>query len=260
VLEAVIFDCDGVLADSERFGHLPAFNRAFAEFGMPLHWSEDEYGMRLAIAGGKERVASALTPEMISAAGLPDDTDALHDQIARLHARKTEIFTEIVASGALPGRPGIARIVDEATAEGVSVAVASTSTEASVRAILESTLGETRAARFAIFTGDIVPAKKPDPAIYTLALEQLGIDGSRAVAIEDSRNGLLAATNAGIACAVTVSSYTGEEDFSEAALVVSNLGDPGSPIDVLRSADAAPHREYVTLADLRAVVSASPGD
>ena len=254
VLEALLFDCDGVLADSERFGHLPAFNRAFVEFGFPLHWSEEEYGVRLAIAGGKERVASALTPELVDAAGLPDDPDALRDEIARLHARKTAIFTELVESGALPGRPGIARLVDEAAAEGVSVAVASTSTEASVRAILETTLGAARAAQFAVFTGDIVSAKKPDPAIYTLALEQLGIDASRAVAIEDSRNGLLAATRAGIACAVTVSSYTGEEDFSEAALVVTNLGDPGTPIDVLRNPDTAPLGEYVTLADLRALL------
>ncbi len=254
MLAALIFDCDGVLADSERFGHLPAFNRAFVEFGFPLHWSEDEYGVRLAITGGKERVASALTPELARAAGLPEDADALRDQIARLHARKTEIFTEIVASGALPGRPGIARIVDEAAAECVSVAVASTSTEASVRAILECTLGEARAARFDVFTGDIVSAKKPDQAIYTLALEHLGIDGSRAVAIEDSRNGLLAATCAGIACAVTVSSYTGGEDFSEAAMVVSDFGDPGSPIDVLQGPDTGHLGEYVTLADLRALL------
>ena len=254
VLEALIFDCDGVFADSERFGHLPAFNRAFVEFGFPLHWSEDEYGVRLAITGGKERVASALTPELIRGAGLPEDADALRDQIARLHARKTEIFTEIVESGALPGRPGIARIVDEAVAEGVSIAVASTSTEASVRAILETTLGEESAARFGVFTGDIVAAKKPDPAIYKLALEQLGIDGSRAVAIEDSRNGLLAATRAGIVSAITVSSYTGDEDFSEAALVVSDLGEPGSPLDVIRNPNAERLGEYVTLADLRALL------
>ncbi|HWB22357.1 MAG TPA: HAD-IA family hydrolase, partial [Gaiellaceae bacterium] len=188
-------------------------------------------------------------------AGLPEDGDALRDEIARLHARKTEIFTEIVESGALPGRPGIARIVDEAAAEGVSVAVASTSTEASVRAILETTLGEARAARFGVYTGDVVAAKKPDPAIYLLALEQLGIDSSRAVAIEDSRNGLLAATGAELACVVTVSSYTGEEDFSEAALVVSDLGDPGAPIDVLRRPDNMQLGDYVTLATLRSMVS-----
>ena len=41
---ALIFDCDGVLADTERFGHLPAFNQMFAEFGLPVQWSEEEYG------------------------------------------------------------------------------------------------------------------------------------------------------------------------------------------------------------------------
>jgi len=55
-LEAVIFDVDGTLADTERDGHRVAFNRAFDEFGIDWYWSEPEYGELLAVTGGKERI------------------------------------------------------------------------------------------------------------------------------------------------------------------------------------------------------------
>ena len=67
-MPALIFDCDGVLADTERYGHLPAFNQTFEEFGLPFRWSEEAYGAKLAIGGGKERMASELTPDAIRAA------------------------------------------------------------------------------------------------------------------------------------------------------------------------------------------------
>ena len=58
VSRALIFDCDGVLADTEPFGHLPAFNQMWREMGIPWEWSVDEYGRKLKIGGGKERMAS----------------------------------------------------------------------------------------------------------------------------------------------------------------------------------------------------------
>jgi hypothetical protein len=64
-MSTLIFDCDGVLADTERYGHLPSFNQTFEEFGLPFRWSEEEYGRKLAIGGGKERMSSMLTPEVI---------------------------------------------------------------------------------------------------------------------------------------------------------------------------------------------------
>jgi hypothetical protein len=108
-----------VLADSERDGYLPAFNQAFAEAGLPVRWSEEEYSARLQIGGGKERMASALTPGIVRDAGLPADPDALRDWIAALHARKTAIFGQIVRAGELPARAGVVRLVDEAIAAGV---------------------------------------------------------------------------------------------------------------------------------------------
>jgi beta-phosphoglucomutase-like phosphatase (HAD superfamily) len=103
-----------------------------------------------------------------------------------------------------------------------------------------------------VFAGDVVPAKKPDPAIYDLAIGEMGIERDDAIVIEDSRNGLLAAVGAGLRCVVTVSGYTAEEDTSEAVMVVTSLGDPGEPAVVLANRGGAEPGEMVTLADLDA--------
>jgi HAD superfamily hydrolase (TIGR01509 family) len=249
---SLIFDCDGVLADTERDGHRPAFNQTFAEVGLPVQWSEEEYGVKLRIGGGKERMASLLTDEFVRANGLPADPEGQKELLADWHKRKTATYKEMVRAGRLPARPGIARIVGEAIGAGWTLAVASTSAEESVRAVLEHAVGPADAGRFSVYAGDVVPAKKPDPAIYLLALEELGIGAEDAIVIEDSRNGLLAADAAGIRCVVTVSGYTADEDMSEAVLVVSSLGDPGEPARVLANRGAADPGELVTLADLDA--------
>jgi len=251
---ALIFDCDGVLADTERFGHLPAFNQTFEEFNLPVRWDEEEYGRRLAIGGGKERMRSLLTPEFVAAAGLPADPEGQAEAVAAWHRRKTEIYIALVAAGKLPTRPGIARITEEAYATGWLLAVASTSAERSVRAVLEHAVGPDRARDFTVLAGDIVPEKKPAPDIYLLALDRLGVAPGEAVVVEDSHNGLVAARAAEIACVVTVNGYTADEDFTGAAFVVDSLGEPGAdPITVLANDSPATPGSYVTLADLAAV-------
>ncbi len=177
-MPALIFDCDGVLADTERDGHRPAFNETFAEVGLPVNWSEDEYAEKLRIGGGKERMASLLTDDFVRANGLPTDPEGQNDLLADWHKRKTARYKEIVLAGRLPARPGIRRIVEEALGARWTLAVASTSAEESVRAVLEHAVGAAAAEHFEVFAGDIVPAKKPDPAIYALALER----GSRSQA------------------------------------------------------------------------------
>ena len=249
-MPALIFDCDGVLADTERDGHRPAFNATFAEVGLPVNWSEEEYAEKLKIGGGKERMASLLTHEFVRANGLPAEADAQKELLADWHRRKTARYKQMVLAGQLPARPGIARIVDEALAAGWGLAVASTSAEESVRAVLDHAVGSANASRFAVFAGDVVDAKKPDPAIYLLALEQLSLGPGDAIVVEDSRNGLVAAVGAGLRCVVTVSSYTADEDMSEAALVVTSLGDPGEPAVVLANRTAAQPGELVTLDEL----------
>ena len=249
---ALIFDCDGVLADTERDGHRVAFNETFAEVGLPVRWSEEEYGVKLEIGGGKERMASLLSDEFVRANGLPTHADAQKELLADWHRRKTARYKAMVLDGRLPARPGIARIVEEALGAGWTLAVASTSAEESVRAVLEHAVGDVNAARFAVFAGDAVPAKKPDPAIYKLALAGLGIGPDDAIVIEDSRNGLLAADRAGLRCVVTVNGYTAAEDMSEAVLVTTSLGDPGEPANVLVNRTGCKPGELIMLADLDA--------
>jgi HAD superfamily hydrolase (TIGR01509 family) len=252
LVTALVFDCDGVLADTERDGHRPAFNQTFREFGIPVEWSEEVYGRKLQIAGGKERMSSELTPEFVRANGLPEDPDGQAAELAKWHKRKTEIYTEMVAAGRLPTRPGIRRIITEAQDAGWQLAVASTSAEASVRAILEQAVGPERAGRFdVVLAGDVVPKKKPAPDIYLLALERLGVPAAETLVVEDSRNGLLAAHAAGLRCVMTVNGYTEEEDNSEAILVVTSLGDPGGErTRVIANRGAARPADHISLADL----------
>jgi HAD superfamily hydrolase (TIGR01509 family) len=258
VRNALVFDCDGVLADTERYGHLPAFNQTFEEFGLPVRWSEEEYGRRLAIGGGKERLASLLTTEFVSAANLPTDPEGQREVVASWHRRKTEIYTQIVAAGTLPGRPGVRRVVAEASAERWALAIASTSAEPSVRAVLEHVVGIAAAADFLVLAGDVVPHKKPAPDIYLLASERLGLPREQTVVVEDSRNGLEAAHAAGLACLVTVNGYTKHEDFSKAALVVSSLGDPdGEHTTVLANRSRATPGDWITVEDLSQLLEAN---
>jgi HAD superfamily hydrolase (TIGR01509 family) len=253
----LIFDCDGVLSDSERYGHLPAFNQAFSEFGLPVRWSEEEYGNKLRIGGGKERMASLLTPEFVARAGLPKDAEAQQELLRAWHKRKTEIYTDLVAEGRLPGRPGIARVVGEALEAGWVLAVASTSAEPSVRAILDHVVGRAEASRFAlVLAGDVVAHKKPAPDIYELAMERLGTDPGKVLVIEDSRNGLVAASGAGLPCLITVNGYTFQEDFSEAAMVVSSLGESGGEsTKVLANRTDATPGDKIDLGDLEACMA-----
>lgn len=220
-MQALIFDCDGVLIDTERDGHRVAFNRAFAALGLGVVWNVELYGELLKIAGGKERMRA-----YFESAGWPAGQS--HDQdafIAELHERKTAIFTDIIASGQLPLRSGVARLVDEAAEAGVRLGVCTTSNPKSVSGVLDL-LGAARKAAFElVLAGDVVAKKKPDPEIYRLATQRLGLAGGDCMVIEDSRNGLLAARGAGLPCLITTSAYTTDEDFSGAVRVVPELGD-----------------------------------
>jgi HAD superfamily hydrolase (TIGR01509 family) len=221
-LRALIFDCDGVLADTERDGHRVAFNRAFAQKGYDIEWDVQLYKELLKIAGGKERMKY-----YFDRMGWPEDVIDKDSLIKELHKLKTDLYMRIIESGELLLRPGVARLVDEAIAGGIALAVCSTSNERAVNLVVEKLLGEKRKAKFdLILAGDVVSNKKPDPQIYNLALERLGLKASECVVIEDSRNGLLAAKAAGMSCVITTNGYTEDEDFKEADLVVSELGDP----------------------------------
>ena len=220
-LKALIFDCDGVLVDTERDGHRVAFNRAFSAQKLGVEWSVEEYAGLLKVAGGKERIK-----HYFNIHGWPGTVEDREKFIREMHKFKTNLFMEIISSGELKLRLGVARIVDEAIAANILLAVCSTSNERAVNLIVEKLLGEKRKKYFsAILAGDVVSRKKPDPEIYVLALEKLKVNPEECVVIEDSRNGLLAARGAGMHCIVTTNGYTEKEDFAGADLVVQELGD-----------------------------------
>lgn len=254
--KTLIFDCDGVLADTERDGHLVAFNRMWREQGVDWQWSLEQYADKVKIGGGKERMFSLGRDHDFRAVyDVPSSEEEWWETVAGWHKRKSEIYKELIASGALPGRPGVKRISEEALQAGWQLAVCSTSSLSSVRAVLHHVMGDDLAGKFAgVFAGDMAKAKKPDPAIYLLALDNLDLSPSDCVVVEDSRNGLLAATAASLPTIVTVNDLTRNEDFSEAAIVVSSLGDPdGEQTVVLANRSSAQPQKYVTVSDLEQI-------
>ena len=199
-LKALIFDCDGVLVDTERDGHRVAFNQAFAQKGYDFEWDVSLYGVLLKVAGGKERMRAYFEKN-----GWPSDVSDKEVFIKEMHKLKTDLFMNIIDSGQLPLRAGVKRLVDEAIAANLTLAVCSTSNERAVNLVVERLLGPERKEKFsAILAGDVVSKKKPDPEIYNLAKKHLGLAPEECVVVEDSRNGLIAAKE----CFVPASSGT----------------------------------------------------
>lgn len=236
-LKALIFDVDGTLADTERDGHRVAFNAAFREYGIDWDWDVELYGKLLAVTGGKERMRFCVS-DFLGSDNLPDNFDAL---VPELHAAKTRHYTELLASGAIPLRPGVERLLHEARENGLRLAVATTTTPENVTALFSHTLGEESLGWFDIIAaGDVVPAKKPAGDIYSYALEAMNLRPEECLAFEDSRNGILSSQDAGLTTLITVNGYTQDDDFSGAAIVLDHLGEPSQPFNVL-AGDAHGH-------------------
>jgi len=215
-LAAVIFDVDGTLVDSERDGHRVAFNEAFAEAGLPDRWDVTTYGRLLTIAGGAKRLAFWLENTGRS----PLEAWRLAE---RLHRRKTEIMRGLVEDGRVQARPGVHRLLDELDSSGIPVHVATTGTRTWVEPLLAKVFGP----RFqTVVTGTEVTDLKPNPAVYHEVLRRTGVPAYRAVAVEDSANGVKAAIAAGLRCLAAHNAYTEHDDLSGATLVVDDLSDP----------------------------------
>jgi HAD superfamily hydrolase (TIGR01509 family) len=252
-LRALLFDVDGTLADTERDGHRVAFNRAFREAGLDWDWTPTLYGELLAVTGGKERMLHYLDRFRPDFERPPD----LVGFVAGLHRAKTRHYTDMLDRGAIPLRPGVARLISEARAASCLLGIATTTTPDNVMALLRNALAPDAAEWFdVIAAGDIVPRKKPAPDIYLWAMARLGVSPLACVALEDSRHGLDAAAGAGIrAVVVTVNGYTAAQDFGGATLVVDSFGEPDEP--ARRLGGTVPVEGFVSLDTLRAVHAAA---
>lgn len=224
---AVLFDCDGVIVVSEEL-HRLAYNQVFEEFETSTVWSEDYYEMLMnTIGGGKPKMHFHFGREGWPASKLgppPETEDAQAALIDTMQDRKTEIFEEMVASGKAEARPGIVELIDEALGRpDLKVAICSAATKSAAQKILASILGQERLAKLdLLLLGDDVSRKKPDPMIYVLAAERLGVEPASCVVIEDSKIGLDAASGAGMPCYITFTESTRSQDFSKAKAVVAD--------------------------------------
>lgn len=251
-LQALIFDVDGTLADTERDGHRVAFNRAFAEAGLDWEWSVALYERLLSVTGGKERIRHYLE-HYNSGFARPRDLDGF---IAELHRSKTRHYTGMMADGAIPLRPGVRRLLEEARERGLRLAIATTTTPQNVAALLGSNLPAGAMDWFEVIgAGDIVPRKKPAPDIYQWVLREMQLAPAQVIAFEDSAHGVSSAVGAGIRrVVVTVNDYTAGQDFAAATVVLDTLGEPGAPARPL--AGTAPPNGIVDLAFLRSLTAA----
>lgn len=220
MLEALIFDVDGTLAETEE-AHRSAFNLAFAEAGLDWVWDQELYLKLLQVTGGKERIRHYLH------AGRPKASVAYVTEvmIGALHRRKTALYGEIVRRGQIELRPGIGALAMAARRAGVRLAIATTTHRSNVDALLGLTLGAAASAFEVIVAGDEVAEKKPAPDVYVEALRRLGLRPESCLAIEDSANGLQAARGAGIPVVVTRGLYLPEDPFDGAAAVLDGLCD-----------------------------------
>lgn len=215
--DAVVFDVDGTLAETERDGHRVAFNRAFAAHQLELYWDIEHYGELLTITGGRRRILAGLQERGI----VRDDLDELAGQ---LHRIKTDLFVEEVRRGRIGPRPGVLELVGDLRARGVRIAVATTGTRAWAEPLVEQLLGP-GTVEVAVF-GDDVAELKPHPQAYVTALKRLGVRAARAVAVEDSGPGLRAALAAGLTTVVVTNDYTRHHTLDGAALVREDFDRP----------------------------------
>ena len=208
VLQAIVFDFDGLVIDTES-AEYHSINEVFSDHGQEL-----SFELWSSFIGTVDH--PHWTEILERQLGRPVDRDQL---IAARRATSRSILDE------LPINPGVVELLDAAREAGIRLAMASSSPRAWVEGHLHDRelLGHFEH----VVTGDDVERAKPDPALYRLAVGLLGVDAATTVAIEDSVTGCLAAVAAGLSVVAVPGPMTQDMDFSVASLVVTSLSEIG---------------------------------
>jgi HAD superfamily hydrolase (TIGR01509 family) len=152
------------------------------------------------------------------------------EKIAELHRTKTAIYAEILGTCGLDLRPGVAELIGNARKAGLKIAVATTTSLPNVDALCRSCWGRAAKDIFdVVAAGDEVASKKPAPDVFLLALERLNLPASKAIAFEDSINGLRSACASGLRTLVTPSIYTAHQNFASAEWLLPDLTEEHLP-------------------------------
>lgn len=245
--EALIFDVDGTLADTEEV-HRQAFNLAFGVYRLDWIWDATLYGELLQVTGGKERLASYIERLQLPAA----ERSGMIDLIPEIHRTKTRLYKELIQVGHVRPRAGVRRLMMEARDAGMRVALATTTSPENIEPLIAAGFGRQALSWFdTIAAGDIVSNKKPAPDIYNVALKSLGVDPACAIALEDSAIGVTSAKAAGLFTVATPSIWTHQQDFTAADLLLSSLGDPAEPLDAVEEERLG--AKYLSLSRLAAL-------
>jgi HAD superfamily hydrolase (TIGR01509 family) len=223
---AIIFDVDGTLAETEEI-HRRSFNQAFADMGVNRLWPDDRagwcwteniYHRLLKTTGGKERICAYLRDDLAL------DPTGLYPIVAEIHAAKSRWFARYLADGEIAPRPGVERIMAMARSMGLGLAIATTTSRSNVDALCRSMFHQAPEEIFqAISTGEDVVRKKPAPDVYQLTLARLDEPAADCIALEDSRNGMIAAKAAGLRCVVSPSLYMKDEWFEDTSAIVDEF-------------------------------------
>lgn len=238
---ALIFDCDGVIVESEEL-HRVSYNQCWAEANLGFEWSYEFYEkLQNSIGGGKEKMRWYFNtygwPDG-KPADSPAEMEKREEFIAYLHSLKTDLYQQLIRDGHAKVRPGVLRLMDEAHTRGLKTAICSAANSRAVRFVLDMLVGVERLSKFdVILAGDDVKQKKPDPMIYNVARDRLGVPVENCVVIEDTQIGLQAGKGANMKVVITYTPYTATQEFDGADAVFSELGEDGNRPDTIVTID-----------------------
>ena len=224
-LQAIIFDVDGTVAETADL-HRSAFNLTFKEFELGWHWDREIFSQLTPVEFTLPKLRLfSLATQRTGQAHIPT-----HELLAKIAARKVQIFCRLVRDRPVRLRPGVARLMNEARHEGLALTAVSTSSRVETETLISEILGFPALGWFdGIHTSEDAGVPSAVKKLYRKALHDLGISGNRAVAIDDSETGCYAAAENGIKSIATPSLYTSSHLFESAELIVSDLGDPNAP-------------------------------